>query len=243
LWDFFGEKFLSEKNRRYEMKKIHVFIILLAILVLTAVPVLASITVYYSGQGTTNGQLDSIICGVANGAPIDGPYLFWVFTATSDETAIIAGPWNSNPMTKRANGAFQYLSNWYEPSTLIGVTYATALPGETNNPQLVISHGCPPDPGQWCSPGYWRQSHHLDSWAATGYSPDDLFYDALGYYPTLSKKGVDDGATTNPTLWQVLQSPQWYGGDAFNAVGDLLSLAHPDVNFLGTRVEDSCPLN
>lgn len=97
--------------------------------------------------------------------------------------------------------------------------------------------------GQWCSPGYWRQAHHLDSWAATGYSPDDLFFDALGYYPTLSKPGQKEGATTNPTLWEVLQSPQWYGGDAFNAVGDLLSDAHPDVNFEGERVPDSCPLN
>lgn len=51
-----------------------------------------------------------------------------------------------------------------------------------------------------------------------------------------------DGATTNPTLWEVLQAPQWYDGDAFNAVGDLLSAAHPDVNFTGERVEDSCPL-
>jgi hypothetical protein len=95
---------------------------------------------------------------------------------------------------------------------------------------------------QWCSPGYWRQPHHLSSWEATGYSPDDLFYDEIGYYPPLSKQGTRQGATTNPTLWEVLQKPQWYGGDAFNAVGDLLSEAHPDVNFHGTRVEDSCPL-
>jgi hypothetical protein len=99
------------------------------------------------------------------------------------------------------------------------------------------------DPGQWCSPGYWRQDQHLDSWAATGYSPDDLFYDVFGYYPTLSNKGLTDGATTNPTLLQVLQSPQYYGGDAFNLIGDLLSETHPDVNFLGERVEDSCPLD
>jgi hypothetical protein len=99
------------------------------------------------------------------------------------------------------------------------------------------------DEGQWCSPGYWRQEHHLGSWEATGYAPTDLFFDALGYYPELSNQGRRNNATTNPTLWQVLQSPQWYGGDAFNAVGDLLSESHPDVNFLGVRVENSCPLN
>lgn len=96
---------------------------------------------------------------------------------------------------------------------------------------------------EWCSPGYWRQDQHLDSWVATGIKPDDTFYSKFGYYPKLSKLGVSAGAALKPTLWQVLQFPQYYGGDAFNAVGDLLSDAHPDVNFTGVRVEDSCPLN
>ena len=97
--------------------------------------------------------------------------------------------------------------------------------------------------GEWCSPGYWRQDQHLDSWAATNYAITDSFSAALGYSVTLSKKGEREGASDNPTLLQVLQNPQWYGGDDFNAVGDLLSDAHPDVNFGGERVEDSCPLN
>lgn len=95
---------------------------------------------------------------------------------------------------------------------------------------------------EWCSPGYWRQEQHLDAWEATGITPEDNFYSKLGYYPKLSNQGVKAGATSDPTLWQVLQSPQYYGGDAFNAVGDLLSKAHPDVSFTGERVEDSCPL-
>ncbi|MDP2180006.1 hypothetical protein [Methylicorpusculum sp.] len=95
---------------------------------------------------------------------------------------------------------------------------------------------------QWCSPGYWRQPHHLDSWVATGISPDESYSDYFGAVQ-LTKKGKTDGATDNPTLLQVLQSPQWYGGDAFNKVGDLLSEAHPDVNYLGARIEDSCPLD
>jgi hypothetical protein len=60
---------------------------------------------------------------------------------------------------------------------------------------------------------------------------------------TLSKKGMKDGAPADPTLGDVVHNPQWYGGSAFNDVGDLLSEAHPDVNFNGERVEDSCPLN
>jgi hypothetical protein len=96
---------------------------------------------------------------------------------------------------------------------------------------------------EWCSPGYWRQEQHLDSWEATGIKPEDNFQSKLGYYPQLSNQGLKAGATTNPTLWQVLQSPQYYGGNTFNAIGDLLSKAHPDVNFTGERAEDSCPLN
>ena len=100
-----------------------------------------------------------------------------------------------------------------------------------------------PPNDQWCSPGYWRQEHHIDSWEATGYHTYDSSYDALGYYPTLSNLGELANATKDPTLLQVLISPQYYGGDAFNAVGDLLSEAHPDVNFNNIRVEDSCPLD
>jgi hypothetical protein len=100
-----------------------------------------------------------------------------------------------------------------------------------------------PQAGEWCSPGYWRQEQHLDSWDATIYKTTDSFTGILGYVPKLSKLGEQAGATTDPTLLEVLQSPQYYGGDAFNAVGDLLSEAHPDVDFTGTRVEDSCPLN
>jgi hypothetical protein len=98
-----------------------------------------------------------------------------------------------------------------------------------------------PPPSNWCSPGYWRQPHHLPSWTPAGISPDALY---LGVFPasTLSKK-APTGA--NPTLWDVLQSPQTFGGAAFNNVGDLLSDAHPDVFWSegDERTEDSCPLS
>ncbi|WP_420450610.1 hypothetical protein [Ilumatobacter sp.] len=91
----------------------------------------------------------------------------------------------------------------------------------------------PSDGGEWCSPGYWRQPHHLDSWAATGYATDTKYGDVID---SPSVKG-------DPTLLEVLQNPQIYKGRAFNAVGDLLSAAHPDIDFDGERVDDSCTLN
>jgi hypothetical protein len=34
-----------------------------------------------------------------------------------------------------------------------------------------------------CTPGYWKQPHHLDSWGLTPYSPDDRFSDVFGVGP------------------------------------------------------------
>ncbi len=133
-----------------------------------------------------------------------------------------------NPQAKSDSGLASPPNASGKPAGLSNITFCW-------NPE--------PAPSQWCSPGYWRQLFHLDSWEATGYSPDDLYSEVFGAAPPLSKKGQTDGANPNPTLWRVLTSPQWYGGDAFNKVGDLLSEAHPDVNFTGERVEDSCPLD
>ncbi len=114
----------------------------------------------------------------------------------------------------------------YDHAMYTVVTDATiALPGDDCAPRVG---------GEWCSPGYWRQPHHLDSWAATGISTGEFYNDYFG--PVFAD---------NPTLLQVLQSPQIYnrrGSGSFNNVGDLLSGAHPDVDFDGERVEN-CPLN
>lgn len=97
--------------------------------------------------------------------------------------------------------------------------------------------------GEWCSPGYWR--NHLDEAAFAaeqgGFSLESKYSEFFGAV-TLTPLGERQGAPTDPTLLEVLQNPQWYGGEAFNDVGDLLSDAHPDVDFQGERVEDSCPL-
>ena len=204
-------------------------------------------SVTYSGQGlTADGfggyDLNRELCGIENGADADGPYLLWVLTASKSNNADITGPWGTATMTKFGNGTFKYISGWYDPSTLPGNVTAT-YDGTAKNAQLVISHGCRPfQQGAWCSPGFWRQEHHLWAWAATGIAPTELYSAHFGAAPSLSKKGLKDGANPDPTLWEVLQNPQWYGGEAFNNVGDLLSEAHPDVDFQGDRVEDSCPL-
>ena len=98
-----------------------------------------------------------------------------------------------------------------------------------------------PNPNNWCSPGYWR--NHPAAWEPTGFSRDDNYVESTGENVTLSRLGMRSGANPNPTLGEVVDGPQFYGGEAFNIVGDLLSAAHPDVDFDGERTEDSCPLS
>jgi hypothetical protein len=96
---------------------------------------------------------------------------------------------------------------------------------------------------QWCSPGYWR--NHLDeaavAAAAGGFSLSDTYSSHFGAAPARTPLGVREGVSTDPTLLQVLARPQWYNSGAFNNVGDLLSAAHPDVDFTGER--GTCPLS
>ena len=73
--------------------------------------------------------------------------------------------------------------------------------------------------GQGCTPGFWKQPHHLDAWMV--YSPDDLFDDVFG---------VD--ATGDLTLLETLK--QGGGGEnAFgrHAVAALLNAASTDVDY------------
>ena len=82
---------------------------------------------------------------------------------------------------------------------------------------------CPPPPpsgGQGCTPGYWKQSHHFDSWI--GYNPNDRFRDAFG-------KGSRMSLIYN-------LSKGGGGGIAFrrHATAALLNAANPDVNYFQT---------
>jgi len=59
----------------------------------------------------------------------------------------------------------------------------------------------PPTGGEGCTPGYWKQRHHFDSWV--GYAPSDLFDD------------VFDDAFPGMTLLQVVSQ----GGGGLKALG------------------------
>lgn len=84
-----------------------------------------------------------------------------------------------------------------------------------------------------CTPGYWKQSQHFDSWTAP-YDPGDLFSATIGTRADASTVTFDN-AFPGMTLLQVLQQ----GGGGLNALGRhtvaaLLNTASPDVDYAHT---------
>jgi hypothetical protein len=211
-------------------------------------------SVTYTGQGLiADGfggyDLRTELCGVENGADVDGPYLLWVLTATGATNADISGPWGKADMTKTGNGTFKYISDWYDPSTLPGHVTAT-YDGKAKNAQLVISHGCRPyTHGAWCSPGFWKNADNA-AWALTGYAKTDLFnatvvpnfYDtALGADPTLYTTLTDTAYKSG----QLTSGP--YNLTPFNATGAFLTNNIPgfdfDPSFMEFDDSQTCPID
>ena len=58
-----------------------------------------------------------------------------------------------------------------------------------------------PPGGEGCTPGFWKQPQHFDSWV--GFEPSDSFEDVFGVDVTLKAGG--SGRSTDPTLLQALQ--------------------------------------
>ena len=86
----------------------------------------------------------------------------------------------------------------------------------------------PPPPFEGCTPGYWRQEQHFDSWVPTGYSIGDDFETVFGV-----------NASFDP---DTLLDAVWLGGGgefalARHAVAALLNAAHPDVDYQFTVAE------
>jgi hypothetical protein len=213
----------------------------------------------YTGQGLiADGfggyDLQTEICGVANGAEVDGPYLLWVLTATGASAADITGPWGTAAMTKFGNGTFKYVSGWYAPATLPGAVSGT-YNGKAKNAQLVVSHGCRPfTHGAWCSPGFWRNATNA-AWALVGH---DRNLDLFDGFVSTSWYGQD--LVPDVSLQTVLDNPRIYSGpanqgtgvacalNAFNATGAALTNGIPGYVFDCAAMElnnesDTCPID
>ena len=83
-----------------------------------------------------------------------------------------------------------------------------------------------PSGGEGLTPGFWKQSQHLDAWV--GFSPSDSYEAIFGV----------DVPCSDPTLLQAL----WSGGGGVNALlrhstAALLNAAHPNVEYAFTQAE------
>jgi hypothetical protein len=80
-----------------------------------------------------------------------------------------------------------------------------------------------------CTPGYWKQPQHFDSWSATGYSPNQTLESVLNV--------PDAYGWDNVSLVQALNfkgGPDTTGAAGIllrTAVAALLNAAHPDVDY------------
>ena len=81
--------------------------------------------------------------------------------------------------------------------------------------------------GEGCTPGYWKQPHHLDSWQGVG--PDDNFNDVFNTNATFNAEQCE---STDPTLLQALKCQ---GGGlsalARHAVAALLNAYSGNVDY------------
>jgi len=99
---------------------------------------------FWNGNGvypTGDFMPISEICGIANGAPVDGPYLLWILTATKATNATIAiGSSINQAMSPRRNGSFRYVQT-FSSGIFTAPTFVYATHDGTKG-NLVISHGC-----------------------------------------------------------------------------------------------------
>jgi len=210
--------------------------------------------VTYSGQGLlADGfggyALVTEICGVANGADVNGPYLLWVLTATGASKADITGPWGTASMVKSGGGTFKYVSGWYAPSTLPG-NVSASYDGKIKNVQLTISHGCRPyTHGAWCSPGFWANAQ-AGAWTLIGISPSALFNDTV--FPSFYDTSLGATVTLDNALNLVAYKSGTlttgpYGLTPFNATGAFLTNNIPgytfDVSFIHDDDSQTCPID
>jgi hypothetical protein len=183
--------------------------------------------------------------------------------------AIKGGTPTSVTITEAASGAF-VLDSIVVDQLISGVTTTTKLTGTNSasgqiggNPAsgavITFYNRAPPPPpgGEGCTPGYWKQEHHFDSWTAP-YTPTTLFsavfadaFPGQTLHDVLSQGGGGLKALGRHTVAALLNAAS--GGvdydlttaqiiTAFNAAfasGDY----EAQKNIFAANNEEGCPLN
>lgn len=117
------------------------------------------------------------------------PDCFEVWNATSADSETITASLLDDPETLEVDRVVTIVGGGPTVTTYEGVTSVSEQVSSAVGAQIWFKFKkfeSPPQGGQGCTPGYWRQPHHYDSWV--GFSPDDLFHDVFGGddYPGLT---------------------------------------------------------
>lgn len=130
------------------------------------------------------------------------------------------------------------------PAGVTEVTVEPISPFDEDNPASIVwaatglSVQPPPPPpggGEGCTPGFWRQEHHFDSWV--GHAPTDLFGSVFDLPSGLEPPEQN----ANPAELSLLDALVLRGGGVNalmrHAVAALLNAASPDVDYDLTEAE------
>lgn len=205
-------------------KKLYIAVTLITLLALVPINALAAtVSFNYSGGVLTVTYPDSYVSctpsddisvsGITAGHPVT------VYFQRFDATTGWIYPLGSAYLDADGSVPFPY------PSVTGTMTFAISIFDHALGKQIKgykWTVSCEPTGGEGCTPGYWRQPHHLDDWVPTGYAPGDIF-DAVfstSYF------------TPTYTLFDAI----WEGGGGINRLARhgtaaLLSAAHPDVDY------------
>jgi hypothetical protein len=142
---------------------------------------------------------------------------------------------------------------------VVGTWSNGTLPGEANNTastSVTLPSDCTPRRLAGCTPGYWKQPQHFDSWPAP-YEPDMLFNELPGFanaFPgktllqVLSQGGGGKAALGRHTVAAMLNTASGFGLE-LDKLQDLFNLtyfnrfAEQAKDLLAWLNERGCPLN
>lgn len=136
----------------------------------------------------------------------------------------------ANVLAQRVYNASKYCSD--EPTATPKPPTETPVPPTetpvppTSTPMPPTATPEPPGGGQGCTPGYWRQEHHWDSWV--NYSPADDFEVVFGVVASFDPHTLIDAVRLGG------------GGEramARHAVAALLNAGNPDVSYLYSEAD------
>lgn len=158
---------------------------------LTVMPGIAVVCAFYP-EGATGGT-STFSFGATSGDVLTGdfditpvPDCYEVWNATGEEDATVTATLLADPANLELDAIVTMVGPSAVMTTYTGVSSVSEVLNQATGAQIWFKFReveVPPPGGEGCTPGYWRQEHHYDSWV--GYSPSDLFNDVFGvdYYP------------------------------------------------------------